>query len=176
MLVNPARDLQRRKLTPDETTVSARGQFQLRSATIGHSGGRRDGQRKTKAGAHLVELLADPGRRAAEATALRWSDVSFDSQCVTSPGGEVGTKSSQSRTLPMTGALRDRLLRLRAETQPAEHEFISHIKDAKQCLTTACSKPGLPRFTQPDFRHLFPTTCLVSGVDIPTVSRSLGHK
>ena len=99
-----------------------------------------------------------------------------DRQCVTVTGGEVGTKNSQSRTVPMTGALRDLLLRLRAETQPADHDFISHIKDAKKCLITACSKLGFPRFTHHDFRHLFATTCIESGVDIPTVSRWLGHK
>jgi integrase len=30
--------------------------------------------------------------------------------------------------------------------------------------------------THHDFRHLFATTCIESGIDIPTVSRWLGHK
>jgi integrase len=33
-----------------------------------------------------------------------------------------------------------------------------------------------PQFTHHDFRHFFATTCIESGVDIPTVSRWLGHK
>jgi hypothetical protein len=33
-----------------------------------------------------------------------------------------------------------------------------------------------PKFTHHDFRHFFATTCIESGVDIPTVSRWLGHK
>jgi integrase len=33
-----------------------------------------------------------------------------------------------------------------------------------------------PHFTHHDLRHFFATTCIESGVDIPTVSRWLGHK
>jgi site-specific recombinase XerC len=34
----------------------------------------------------------------------------------------------------------------------------------------------IPRITHRDLRHLFATRCIESGVDIPTVSRWLGHK
>lgn len=50
------------------------------------------------------------------------------------------------------------------------------IKDAKKCLLTTCKKLGFPHFTHHDFRHFFATTCIESGVDIPTISRWLGHK
>ena len=43
-------------------------------------------------------------------------------------------------------------------------------------MQTACKKLSLPAFTHHDFRHFFATTCIESGVDIPTVSRWLGHK
>ena len=36
-------------------------------------------------------------------------------------------------------------------------------------------KTEFPKFTHHDFRHFFATTCIESGVDIPTVSRWLGH-
>ena len=39
---------------------------------------------------------------------------------------------------------------------------------------TECS--GVKRITHHDLRHLFATRCIESGVDIPTVSRWLGHK
>src|SRR5439155_26118463 len=35
---------------------------------------------------------------------------------------------------------------------------------------------GADRITHHDLRHLFATRCIESGVDIPTVSRWLGHK
>jgi hypothetical protein len=34
----------------------------------------------------------------------------------------------------------------------------------------------MARITHHDLRHLFATRCIESGVDIPTVSRWLGHK
>ena len=35
---------------------------------------------------------------------------------------------------------------------------------------------SIARITHHDLRHLFATRCIESGVDIPTVSRWLGHK
>ena len=35
---------------------------------------------------------------------------------------------------------------------------------------------GMARITHHDLRHLFATRCIESGVDIPTVSRWLGHR
>ncbi len=35
---------------------------------------------------------------------------------------------------------------------------------------------SIHRITHHDLRHLFATRCIESGVDIPTVSRWLGHK
>jgi integrase len=40
----------------------------------------------------------------------------------------------------------------------------------------ACKATGITRFTHHDLRHLFATRCIESAVDIPTVSRWLGHK
>ena len=34
----------------------------------------------------------------------------------------------------------------------------------------------IPRITHHDLRHLFATRCIEAGVDIPTVSRWLGHQ
>ncbi|MFA5263189.1 MAG: tyrosine-type recombinase/integrase, partial [Opitutaceae bacterium] len=53
---------------------------------------------------------------------------------------------------------------------------ISPTDKAKTCITTACRRLSYPRFSHHDFRHFFATTCIESGVDIPTVSRWLGHK
>jgi integrase len=34
---------------------------------------------------------------------------------------------------------------------------------------------GISRITHHDLRHLFATRCIEAGVDVPTVSRWLGH-
>jgi integrase len=156
--------------------VPTREQFQTLIATIRQSDGRKDSQQKAKPGADLVELLAYSGCRVAEATSLRWSDLSFERNCVTITGGEIGTKNHENRTVPMTDALRELLLRIRGDKHPERNEFISPIKDAKRCLHTACRKLNFPQFTHHDFRHFFATTCIEAGVDIPTISKWLGHK
>ncbi|HVR34678.1 MAG TPA: tyrosine-type recombinase/integrase [Methylomirabilota bacterium] len=43
-------------------------------------------------------------------------------------------------------------------------------------MRTAEKKVGIGHLTHHDLRHLFATRCIESGVDIPTVSRWLGHK
>ena len=50
------------------------------------------------------------------------------------------------------------------------------VFECKKSITTACLKLGISRFTHHDLRHMFATRCIESGVDIPTVSRWLGHK
>lgn len=176
VLANPAANMKRRRILQAEILVPTREQFETLIATIRASDGRPDSQQKTKAGADLVELLAYSGCRVAEATSMRWSDVNFERNSITITGGDQGTKNNESRTVPMTPALRDLLFRLQAENQSGDSGFVSPIKDAKKCLQTACRKLQYPKFTHHDFRHLFATTCIESGVDIPTVSRWLGHK
>ena len=60
-----------------------------------------------------------------------------------------------------------------------EHNSADRVLKLRECrgaLTRACKKIGTARITHHDLRHLFATRCIESGVDIPTVSRWLGHK
>lgn len=91
-------------------------------------------------------------------------------------GGEGGTKNHEQRTAPMTNALRALLGRLRTNPPPQPSDFVAKIDSAKNGLAAASRRLGYPRFTHHDFRHFFATTCIEAGVDIPTVSRWLGHK
>jgi integrase len=50
------------------------------------------------------------------------------------------------------------------------------LGECEKSLTRACRLADIPRITHHDLRHLFATRCIESGVDIPTVSRWLGHK
>jgi integrase len=53
---------------------------------------------------------------------------------------------------------------------------VMQVRECQQAINSACQKLGIVRFTHHDLRHLFATRCIESGVDIPTVSRWLGHK
>ena len=176
MLTNPAKDIQRKRLVQKPITIPTREQFKTLIATIRQSDGRLDSQKKAKAGADFVELLAYSGMRVHEGRELRWRDVDFEKNTFTVTGGERGTKNHHQRTVPMTQAFRSLLEGLKVERAPKPNEAVSLIQDAKKCLQTAARRMKTPPFTHHDFRHFFATTCIESGVDVPTVSRWLGHK
>src|ERR1700691_225852 len=50
------------------------------------------------------------------------------------------------------------------------------VLECQKSIHRAAKLHGVARFTHHDLRHLFATRCIESGVDIPTVSRWLGHK
>lgn len=173
LLSNPASHIERKPFEKNEMQVPSREQFKKLIAAMRDANGTFGSQGKGSDAADFVELLAYSGCRQAEASALRWCEANFNEGVLTING----TKSKSSeRQIPMTGALSELLGRLKAGRHPKQGDFISQIKDAKKSLATTCRKLGLPHFTHHDFRHFFATTCIESGVDIPTVSRWLGHK
>ena len=50
------------------------------------------------------------------------------------------------------------------------------IRDPRRALDSATDRLGFPHQRLHDLRHFFATYCIEQGVDIPTVSRWLGHK
>jgi len=68
----------------------------------------------------------------------------------------------------------------RIQDEHSEKEFLANpvmrIHECQGAINSACKSLGIARFTHHDLRHLFATRCIESGVDIPTVSRWLGHK
>jgi integrase len=172
ILSNPAVEIKRKKISNCKIQTPSRDQFQQIVAQMRFSDGREDSQEQAKDGADLVEFLAYSGARIGEAHATIWKDARFDT-------GEIwihGKKSEASdRLVPMSKALRFFLERLKQEINPKLSDSIVKVKSAKRSLRRACKKLGLPVFTHHDFRHYFATTCIEEGVDIPTVSRWLGH-
>jgi integrase len=172
VLTNPATDIKRPKIRRSKAVIPSREQFVKLVAQLRQSGGQAEDQRVSKEGADLVEFLAYSGARIGEARASKWGDVNFSNNMI----WIHGTKSERSdRLIPMTDALREFLLRLKGESTPAATARIAKIDSAKKSLATACKKSGFPKFSHHDFRHFFATTCIESGVDVPTVSRWLGH-
>ena len=176
MLTNPTKGIKRAKANKQPMTIPTREQFHKLVAAIRESDGREDSQRKAAEGADLVELLAYSGCRLNEGISLTWSDVDFKKGSVTVTGGVKGTKNNEHRTIPMTESLRGLLQRLHDENKPKPEDRIISIDTAKKCLLTVSRRLNYPHFTHHDFRHFFATTCIEAGVDIPTVSRWLGHK
>ncbi len=90
---------------------------------------------------------------------------------------ETGTKNSEIREVPMIPDMRQLLERLRSERtdEPLETP-VMRVRECQKAMDRAAKIVGKPRITHHDLRHLFATRCIESGVDIPTVSRWLGHK
>ncbi len=120
-------------------------------------------------GGLVIRFLAHTGLRINEARQLRWQDVRVDHIAV--PAGIA--KNGKARCIPFVTGLADALARLRAVTSACE--LVLPQAECRTALEAACARAGLPRLSHHDFRHLFATRCVTSGVDLPTVARWLGH-
>jgi hypothetical protein len=94
----------------------------------------------------LVEFLSYSGCRKGEAARVNGRDCDFEKGEITVLG------------------------------DPATGTTLMRVHECQGAINSACKLLGIARFTHHDLRHLFATRCIESGVDIPTVSRWLGHK
>ena len=133
-----------------------------------------------KPSAELVQFLAYGGFRKTEASHITWGDCDFAAGKIIVRGspetGLKGRKVGENRVVPMILEMRQLLEKIKNGESPEPSQPVMQVFECKKSITTACKKLGIPRFTHHDLRHLFATRCIESGVDIPTVSRWLGHR
>ena len=90
---------------------------------------------------------------------------------------ETGTKNWTVRRVPMIPDARALFERMRSERgEESPNEKVFRVNEAQKAIDSAARKLGIPRITHHDLRHLFATVGIEAGIDIPTVSRWLGHK
>lgn len=170
---NPATGLKRVRVKAKDLRLPTQGEFlrlveEIRRVPFGPG----------LASAELVEFLAFGGFRKNEAANVTWADVDFaKGEIVVRGDPETGTKNGDARRVPMIADMRRLLEGLRAarREEPATAR-VMRVRECQGAITRACAALGIRRFTHHDLRHLFATRCIESGVDIPTVSRWLGHK
>jgi integrase len=127
--------------------------------------------------ADLVEFLAYSGCRKGEAARVNGRDCDFEKGELTILGDPAtGTKNWEIRRVPMIPDMRRLLERIQKEREEFAASPVMRVHECQGAINTACKTLGVARFTHHDLRHLFATRCIESGVDIPTVSRWLGHK
>lgn len=68
-----------------------------------------------------------------------------------------------------------RAMRARRADEPKDAKVFL-VRECQHSMNRAAQKVEMDRITHHDLRHLFATACIESGIDIPTVSRWLGHK
>jgi len=171
---NPAAALKRAQLRGKEITLPSTEKFNALIAEMrnGHS-------RDSRNCADFVEGLAYTGVRKGEANALEWRDLDFQAGEIVVRGDAVtGTKGGEGwRRIPLIPDARALFERLRSErANESLGERVFAVCECQKSLDRALAKVGAHRITHHDLRHLFATRCIESGVDIPTVSRWLGHR
>jgi integrase len=170
---NPAAALKRAAIRGKEIALPTMDKFNALVAEMcaGHS-------RDSRNCADFALGLAVTGMRKGEANALEWRDVDFEAgEIVVRGDPETGTKNWELRRVPLipdARALFQQMRTVRAN-EPLDAKVFA-VRESQKALDRACKKVGTDRITHHDLRHLFATRCIESGVDIPTVSRWLGHK
>lgn len=122
-----------------------------------------------------ARFLSFSGMRHEEGNAAQWEDIL--------PGGQRmrvrGTKSESSeRVIPIIPAMAQLLEEIKQRRLAAGLTLRGPILRQGTCLKAlgrACARLSLPRLTQHGLRHYYATICIESCVDVPTVSRWLGH-
>lgn len=175
---NPAKSkaIERAKDKPKKLRLPEPDQFDRFIAAVETSG-----SGWSKPCADLVRFLAFTGLRIDEARFITWADVNFVKGEITVRGNpDTGLKHravGESRTVPLIPDARALLERLRSERpDEADSAPVMQVAECQRAMDRAAEVVGMPRITHHDLRHMFATRCIESGVDIPTVSRWLGHK
>jgi integrase len=128
--------------------------------------------------ADFASGLAFTGCRVGEACQIAWRDVDFHAgEIVVRGDSKTGTKNWELRRVPLIPDARALFERMRSERSGESLDTkVFRVNECQKALDRACKNVGINRITHHDLRHLFATRCIESGVDIPTVSRWLGHK
>jgi integrase len=170
---NPAVPLKRAAIRAKEIALPSTEKFHalLEEMRAAHS-------RDSRNCADFAAGLAFTGCRLGEACEIEWRDVDFEKGELVVRGNAVtGTKNWELRRVPLIPDARALFKGMRSERadEPLDAKVFL-VRECQKSLDRACKKIGTDRIVHHDLRHLFATRCIESGVDIPTVSRWLGHK
>ena len=170
---NPAAGLKRAAIRGKEIALPSIDKFNALIAEM-HMGHSRDSINC----ADFAAGLAFTGCRLGEAREIAWRDVDFDAgEIVIRGDSKTGTKNWELRRVPLIPDARALFERMQSERSSESLDAkVFRVGECQKALDRACKEVGADRITHHDLRHLFATRCIESGVDIPTVSRWLGHK
>ena len=125
-----------------------------------------DRLKRSKAGL-VIDFLAHTGLRITGARNVKWSDVYVDRI-------EYIAKGGRRCAVPVIAGLRPVLERLKPFRDASD--YVLPRGAIVRGLRKACDSAGLRRLSHHDFRHMYITRCIESGVDVPTLARWIGHK
>lgn len=170
---NPANAIRKVRVRSKNLNLPEHDKFLELVETVENAGGRF-----SQGCADLMRFLTFGGFRKGEASLIKGSDCDFEKgEIIVRGSPETGTKNWETRRVPMISDMRVLLERLQSEKgEEWLNKPVMEVQECQKAIDSACRKLGISRITHHDLRHLFATRCIESGVDIPTVSRWLGHK
>ncbi len=170
---NPAAGLKRRPAKPKHLELPTCSKFTAFVAEMAAGHGR-----DSRNCADFARGLAFTGCRIGEAAQIEWRHLNFETGEILVKGDpEEGTKNGEIRRVPMIPQARELFQKMRAaRSEETASAKVFLVRECQKSMNRAAKKVGMVRITHHDLRHLFATVCIESGVDIPTVSRWLGHK
>jgi integrase len=119
---------------------------------------------RSKAGL-VIEFLGHTGLRISAARRVRWTDVHADRIEYVAKGGRLCS-------VPLINGMQSVLARLHEVDDGSG--YVLPREGIRNGLKRACAAAGLRSLSHHDFRHMFTTRCIESGVDLPTVARWRG--
>jgi integrase len=173
-ITDPSREVGRLGVKPKKLRLPESDEFARLVEMIETAGGGF-----SRRSADLVRFLAFSGCRISEARQVTWADVEWKNEelIVNNAKQQSNSNATGLRRVPLNPSLRALLEKLQKDhpnDQPVD--FVCKVHECKKSLAKACQKLGIHHLTHHDLRHLFATRCIEAGVDVPTVSRWLGHK
>ncbi len=169
---NPAYNVPRLGVKPPVLDLPETEQFDKLIQTIATAGARQ-----SKDCADLVRFLAYSGCRISESRGVTWGDIDLEHGTIRVWNGKRSKESNQpeTRLVPIIPPMRQLLERLKREHPGQPTDRVCVLGECQKSLTRACDIVGIPRLTHHDLRHLFASVCIESEIDMPTISRWLGH-
>jgi integrase len=164
---NPAKFLKRVPVRFKVPSLPSPEQFEKMLGFVKHDGV-----------ADFIRFLAYGGFRKSEAAKILWGDVELEKERILVRGDEVnGTKNGEVRYVPMIPPMKALIEKLQAAHPHRKlSDRVAKVKECRGSLATACDKAGIPRLHHHALRHLFATRFVEAGVNLPVVSKVLGHK
>ena len=171
----------KKKVAPKKPVMPSSSDLQRLFAAMENNGARGGWGAEA---ADFCRFLAYSGCRVGEAPLVTWADVDFDKKRVRVAGYKSETSD---RIVPLFAELEALLKKVLERRKSAARfavagkpyidprESLFRLKEAQKTIDAACARLGIERITHHGFRHVFCTRCIESGVDIPTVSRWVGH-
>ncbi|MCX8070093.1 MAG: site-specific integrase [Thermodesulfovibrionales bacterium] len=124
----------------------------------------------------IVIMALNTGMRRGEILNLKWSNIDLKHGFILLDK----TKNGERRELPINSTLRATLQSITRRIDVPyvfyNPETLKPFRDIKKSFSRACKRAGITDFHFHDLRHTFASHLVMSGVDLTTVSRLLGHK